>query len=117
MIKNLHNTLRFDLKRNSELDFPRGSARNGALKNTFVSATKYRGNMFRVVCLCHTDAVHKDLYTFFRWSLINPQKFCLCLKLYISMEEWFNKNNPKQEVNTANALVTETLELIQKVFP
>jgi hypothetical protein len=33
------------------------------------------------------------------------------------MEEWFHKNNPKQKVNAANALVTETLELIQKVFP
>jgi hypothetical protein len=33
------------------------------------------------------------------------------------MEEWFHENNPKHEVNAANALVTETLELIQKVFP
>jgi hypothetical protein len=45
-IENLHNTLSFDLKRNSECDFPRGSAGNGALKNTLVSTTECRGNMF-----------------------------------------------------------------------
>ncbi len=45
-IENLHHTLHFDLKRNSECDFLRGSARNGALKNILVSATKRRGNMF-----------------------------------------------------------------------
>ncbi len=45
-IENLHHALHFDLKRNSERDFPRGSARNGALKNTLVSATERRGNMF-----------------------------------------------------------------------
>jgi hypothetical protein len=45
-IESLHHTLHFDLKRNSEHDFPRGSARNGDLKNTLVSATKRRGIMF-----------------------------------------------------------------------
>jgi hypothetical protein len=45
-IENLHPTLHIDLKRNSECDYLRGSARNGSLKNTLVSATKHRGNMF-----------------------------------------------------------------------
>jgi hypothetical protein len=45
-IENLHHTLHFHLKRNSERDFPRGSARNGALKNKLVSATERRENMF-----------------------------------------------------------------------
>jgi hypothetical protein len=45
-IEHLHHTLHFDLKRSSERDFPRGSTRNGVLKNTLVSATKHRGNMF-----------------------------------------------------------------------
>ncbi len=56
-IENLHHTLHFHLKRNSERDFPRGSARNGALKNTLVSTTEHCGNMFILLCLCHTDAV------------------------------------------------------------
>ncbi len=62
-IENLHHTLHFHLKRNSERDFPRGSTRNGALKNTLVSATEGYGNMFLLLCLCHTDAVHKDFET------------------------------------------------------
>ncbi len=86
-IENLHHTLHFDLKRNSERDIPRGSARNGALKNTFVSATERRGNMFRLLCLCHTDAIRDDLQTILIQSSIIPAKFFKCLKLYISMEE------------------------------
>jgi hypothetical protein len=115
-IENLHHTLHFDLKRNSERDLPRGSARNGALKNTLVSATKCRGNMFRLLCLCHTDAVREDLNTSFRRSSINPQTFFKCLKLYLLMEEWFHDNNIKREVNLANSLVYKTLEMIQNVF-
>jgi hypothetical protein len=60
-IENFHCTFHFDIKRNSEHDFPRGSARNGALKNTLVSATECRGNMLRLLCLCPTDAVLQDL--------------------------------------------------------
>jgi hypothetical protein len=115
-IENLH-TLHFDLKRNSECDLPRGSARNGALKNTLVSATKCRGKMFRLLCLCHTDAVREDLNTSFHRSSINPQNIFKCLKLYLSMEEWFHNNNLKREVNLANALVTKTFEMVQNVFP
>ncbi len=50
-IENLHHTLHFDLKRNSERDLPRGSARNGALKNTLVSATKHRGETCSNCCV------------------------------------------------------------------
>ncbi len=60
-IENLPHTLHFNIKRNSKCDLPRGSARNGALKNTHVSETEHRGNMFRLLCLCHTDAVLQDL--------------------------------------------------------
>jgi hypothetical protein len=60
-VENLHHTLHFDLNRNSGRDFPRESARNGALNNTLVTATKCRGNIFRLLYLCHTDAVHQDL--------------------------------------------------------
>jgi hypothetical protein len=116
-IENLHHTLHFDLKRNSERDFPRGSGRNGALKNTLASATKRRGNMFRLLCLCHTDSIRHDLDGIIRHSRINLSNFFKCLKLYISMEEWFHENNLKQEVNSANSLVAETLELLYTCFP
>ena len=62
-IENLHHTLHFHLKRNSERDFPRGSARNGALKNTLVSATEQRGSLFLLFRLCDTDTIRKDFET------------------------------------------------------
>jgi hypothetical protein len=68
-IENLHHTLHFDLKGNSEHEFPRGSARNGALKNTLVSATERHGNMFLLLCLCHTDTICKYL----KKNFINPE--------------------------------------------
>jgi hypothetical protein len=116
-IENLHHTFHFDLKRNSERDFPRGSARNGALKNTLVSATKRRGNMFCLLCLSHTDAVHQDLDLVFLRSSINTGKFLKCLKLCILMEEWFHENNLKQEAISAEALVSETFELLPHALP
>jgi hypothetical protein len=117
-IENLHHTLHFDLKRKSEWDIPRGSARNGSLKNTLVSATEHRGNMFHLLYLCHTAAIIcDDFQTILIQSSIIPAKFFKCLKLYISMEEWSNINNPKREVWSAQRLVSKTLELIHHAFP
>jgi hypothetical protein len=116
-IENLHHSLHFHLKRNSEHDFPRRTARNGALKNTLVSATERRGNMFLLLCLCYTDAVRKDFKTILCHSGINSANFFKCLKLHILMEEWFHENNLKDEVNSANSLVAETLELLHTCFP
>jgi hypothetical protein len=113
----IHHTLHFDLKRNGERDFIRGSARNGALKNTLVSATERCGNMLQLLFLCHTDAVQKDFDTILCHSGNNSAKFFNCLKLYISMEEWFHENNLKEEVNLADSLVAETLELLHACFP
>jgi hypothetical protein len=115
--ENLHHTLHFHLKRNSERDFPRGSARNGALKNTLVCITERCGNMFLLLCLCHTDDVRKDSKMILCQSRINSANFFKWLKLYISMEEWFHENNLKDEVNLANSLVAETLELLHTCFP
>ncbi len=115
--ESLHHTLHFHLKRNSERDFPRGSARNGALKNTLVSATEHSKNMFLLLCLCHTDTLRKKFETILCQSGINSASFFKCLKLYISVESWFHKNNMKDEVNSANSLVAETLELLHTFFP
>jgi hypothetical protein len=116
-IENLHHTLHFHLKKISERDFPRGSARNGALKNTLVSTTECHRNMFLLLCLYHTEAVRKDFKTILCQSGINSANFFKCLKLYISMEEWFHKKILKDEVNSANSLVAETLELLHTCFP
>ena len=37
--------------------------------------------------------------------------------LYIHGGGWFHENNLKQEVNLANSLVAETLELLHTCFP
>jgi hypothetical protein len=115
-IENLHHTLHFDLKRDSEHDFPRGSARNGALKNILVSTTECNGNMFLLLYLCHTDAVRKDFEMILCQSGINSANFFKCLKLYISMEKLLRENNLKDEVNLDNSLVAETLELLHTCF-
>jgi hypothetical protein len=73
--------------------------------------------MFLLLCPCHTDAVHKDFETTLCQSGINSAIFFKCLKLYISMEEWFHNNNLKDEVNSAISLVAETLELLHTCFP
>ncbi len=73
-------------------------------------ATKRRGNMFRLLCLCHTDSIRHNLDGILHHSRINLANFFKCLKLYISMEEWFHENNLKQEANSANSLVAETLD-------
>ena len=60
-IEKLHHTIHHEIKRNSERDFPRGSSRNGVLVNSLVTATEQRGNMFRLLCVCHTDQVRSRL--------------------------------------------------------
>ena len=54
-IEKAHHLLNHRLRRNSERDIPRGSDRNEFLKNTLVNASERRGNLFCLLCLCHTD--------------------------------------------------------------
>ncbi len=73
--------------------------------------------MFRLLCLCHTDAVCQDLDLIFFRSSINLGKFFKSFKLYILMIEWFHENNLKQVVSSAEALVSEIPELLHHAFP
>jgi hypothetical protein len=54
-IEKAHHLLNHQLRRNSERNIPGGSDRNGFLKNTLVNASERRGNLFCLLCLCHTD--------------------------------------------------------------
>ena len=56
-IENLHHYLHYNLKQNIERDLPRGSIRNSVLKNSLVTASKRRGNLFWLLCLSHTDEI------------------------------------------------------------
>ncbi len=60
-IENVHTHLHYDLKRNSERDLPHGSVRNSVLKNSLVTASERRGNLFRFLCLAHTDQIKPRL--------------------------------------------------------
>jgi hypothetical protein len=97
-IENLHHNLHFALKRNSERDIPRGSVRNSVLKNILVTASERRGNLFRFLCLAHTEEIRCRLEQCLSQEYINVANFFLCIKLYLGMEEWFHAKNPKTEV-------------------
>ncbi len=83
-IENLHHTIHHEIKRNSERDFPRGSSRNRVLANTLVTAKKRRGNMLRLLCVCHTDdQVCSSLCKILYQKQIRLSEFFDCLKLYL----------------------------------
>ncbi len=44
-------------------------------------------------------------------------KFYKCLKLYLSMEEWFHEPNLKEEVMASRPLVAQTIQLMMSIFP
>lgn len=117
MMERLHFTIHHEWKRNSERDFPRSAARNGLLNHSKVTGSERRGNLLRLLCLSHTDLIHNTLKDYLRSSSISIHKFFECLKLYLSMEEWFHQSNPKDEVNAARTLIAYTIELMQFVFP
>ena len=116
-IENVHHHLHYDLKRNSERDLPRGSVRNSVLKNSLVTASERRGNLFRFLCLAHTDQIKARLKQCFSNENIRIADFFLCLKLYLGMENWFHASNPKTEVRSSKILIAQTLQLIKDVFP
>jgi hypothetical protein len=93
-IKNLHNNLHFGLERNSKRDLPHGFVRNSVLKNSLLTASKRRGNIFRLLCIAHTDEIKSRLGHCLSLERINISNFLLCIKLYLRMEEWFHAKNP-----------------------
>ena len=40
-----------------------------------------------------------------------------CIKLYLSMEEWFHDANDKREVDSAREMIGEVLKMVQTFFP
>ena len=116
-IEHLHHTIHHEIKRNSERDFPRGSSRNGVLANTLVTATERRGNMFRLLCVCHTDQVRSHLRHTLLEKQIRLSEFIDCLKLYLGYGEWLHSTNLKHEVKSSRPLIADMIRLIHKVFP
>ena len=118
-IENEHFTIHFEWSRNSERDYPRSAGRNGLMNQSKVNGSERRGNLLRLLCLSHTDAIKDSLSTNLRSQSrpISFLKFQKCLKLYLSMEEWFHDSNLKEEVSASRPLVAETINLMKSVFP
>ena len=116
-IETVHHTLNHLLRRNSERDFPRGSNRNGCLKNTLVNASERRGNLFRLLCICHTDTISTPLTKILKRKAVKFKDFIKCIKLYLSFEEWIHSTNPKVEIEASRMLISDMVQLIQTCFP
>jgi hypothetical protein len=52
-----------------------------------------------------------------REQSISINKLLKCLKLYLSMEEWFHESNLKKEVLASHPLFAQTIELMMSDFP
>jgi hypothetical protein len=116
-IKLLHFTFHFEWSRNSERDYPQSSGRNGLMNGSKVTGSERRGNLLRLLCLSHTDAIKQKLTEKLREQSISMNKFQKCLKLYLSMEEWFHGSNLKEEVLASCSLISQTIKLMLSVFP
>jgi len=112
----LHFTLHFQWSRNSEKDFPRSAGRNGLMNGSKVTGSERRGNLLHLLCLSYTDAINTKLTEKLREQSISMTKFQKCIKLYLSMEEWFHRNNLKKEVVNSRYMISDTIKLIQSVF-
>ena len=81
-IEKAHHMLNHQLRRNSERDIPRGSARNGFLKNTLVNALERHGNLCCLLCLCHTDQISGSPKHVLSNKRILLKNFIRCIQLY-----------------------------------
>ena len=115
-IEKAHHMLNHRLRRNSEHDIPRGSAGNGFLKNTLVNASERRGNLFCLLCLCHTDQISGSLKVVLSNKRILLKNFNQCIQSYLSFEEWLHMTNPKDEVESSRPVISELVKLIKTSF-
>lgn len=117
VLDSIHQTLHNARNRNSERDFPRSASRTAFTKNTLVNATERRGNLFLLLCICHTDGVQNHLFYYLKQEGIDPNQFLECIKMYLAMEEWFHETNEKQKVRKARTLIGRVISNVQEVFP
>ena len=116
-IDKLHVRVFFDIRRQSDRDFPRGSIRNGIIDDTKCQSEERRGNLFLLLCIASTVMGGEKLKTALRYDDKDWKAWIKFVKLYLSMEEWFHDSNPKQEVDQARHLIAKVLTRLQKLFP
>jgi hypothetical protein len=113
----LHYTLHFEWSTNSERDYARSAGRNGLMNHSKMTGSERRGNLLHLLCFSHTNAIKPKLMEKLREQSISINKLLKCLKLFLSMEEWFHESNLKEEVLASCPLVAQTIELMMSVFP
>jgi hypothetical protein len=106
----LHYTLNFEWSRSSERDYPQSAGLNGLMNHSKVTGLERGGNLLHLLCLSHTDAIKPKLREKLREQSISIYKLYKCLKLYLSMEEWFHESNLKDKVLASCPLVAQTIE-------
>ena len=117
VLDSLHQTVEERLKRNSERDILRGSARSSFLKNSRVNADQRRGNLWRFLLITYTTTFTNKVSHLLESYGIDVLKMQQSLKMYLAMEEWFHSNNSIIEVRSARPLIVDVINLIQEVFP
>ncbi len=104
-------------RRQSEHDSPCGAMRNGLIDGTKCQAEERRGNLFLLLCIAQTLEGSEILQKGLQYSPHKWVKWLKFLKLYLSMEEWFQDSNNKVEVHNAKPLIGEVLQTLQALFP
>ena len=101
----LHQKLHASKSRNSERDLPATASRTGLFTDTFVNAMERRGNLFLLLCMSYTQHISYLLDPILRAYGSTVEEFRECVQLYLSMEEWFHKSNPIDDVKSARPLI------------
>ena len=116
-IDKMHVRVLYDVKRQSDRDFPCGSMRNGIIDDTKCQSEERKGNLFLLLCIASTTLGGDKIQTALRYDDDTWKKWLKFVKLYLSMEEWFHDSNPKEEVDQARPLIGKVLRLLQELFP
>ncbi len=117
VIDEYHIQISLIIRRQSEHVFPHGAMHNGLLNWTKCQAEERRGNLFLLLCITQTLEGSEKLQKGLQYSQHKWAKWQRFLKLYLSMEEWFQDANNKVEVVNAKPLIGEVLQTFQALFP
>ena len=116
VIDNLHHTFHKARGGNSDRDFPRSADRTSLFTNTLVQAAERRGNIFVLLCVSHCQLADDYFVDALKQVGVIPADYFRALKLYLSMEDWYHSNNPIEEVEAARPVISDVIQLVQKVF-
>lgn len=117
IIDQLHIEMSNFIKRQSERDFPRGSMRNGLIDGTKCQSSERKGNLFCLLCICHTTKGRTVMKNSLQYTDIKWKDFLTCMKNYLAMEAWFHDSNCKDEVRNARNTIAVVLRSVQRFFP